>query len=266
MNITVTTSDQAQVNFVNNGQSQQSPADIENNNARSSVSKRPASPSGEDNGRAKRPRDASSAPNGTPYQLQIPPTVQTVGEYLIPDIFDFQRILALPSSRADPAPANPRSAGPENQRFSDTPTPTPGETLDREMVIRRMQAGAIPGVHYTTLDMDQLVNYIVRLLTDRLNALLDQDAQGNLQPNRQVPGVVSKVNIRRRNTPEDLKKFIKWTRRDYLKEMTFPDIPAYNNRLRHFSLDGPLGISDIMELVVGVERRVQRLPAPNQGL
>jgi hypothetical protein len=63
-----------------------------------------------------------------------------------------------------------------------------------------------------------------------------------------------------------LKNFIKWTRRDYLKEMTFPDIPAYNNRLRHFSLDGPLGISDIMELVVGVERRVQRLPAPNQGL
>jgi hypothetical protein len=60
MNITVTTSDQAQVNFVNNGQSQQSPADIENNNARSSVSKRPASLSGEDNGRAKRPRDASS--------------------------------------------------------------------------------------------------------------------------------------------------------------------------------------------------------------
>jgi hypothetical protein len=134
------------------------------------------------------------------------------------------------------------------------------------MVIRCMQAGAIPGVHYTALDMDQLVNYIVRLLTGRLNALLDQDAQGNLQPNGQVPGVVSKVNIRRRNTPEDLKKFIKWTRRDYLKEMTFPDIPAYKNRLRHFSLDGPFGIVDIMELVVEVERRVQGLPVPNQGL
>jgi hypothetical protein len=189
-----------------------------------------------------------------------------VGGYLIPDIFDFQRILALPSSRADPAPANSRPAGPESQRFSDMPTPTPGETLDREMVIRCMQAGAIPGVHYTALDMDQLVNYIVRLLTGRLNALLDQDAQGNLQPNGQVPGVVSKVNIRRRNTPEDLKKFIKWTRRDYLKEMTFPDIPAYKNRLRHFSLDGPFGIVDIMELVVEVERRVQGLPVPNQGL
>jgi hypothetical protein len=80
-------------------------------------------------------------------------------------------------SRANPAPANPRPARPMNQRYGNMPQPTPEETLDRDMVIRCMQSGAIPVVQYTALDMDQLEIHIVRFLTGILTIFIDQDCQ-----------------------------------------------------------------------------------------
>jgi hypothetical protein len=218
--------------------------ELQNSNVGGNASKRPASPTGEDNPRPKRQREASGAQSIPPSALQHLASLFATGGMYVPAVFDLRRIFGIQSRSVPDPPPHPIPTYLTGIRISDRPKPTPAQVTNFDIVVRTIQASAIPDMGYTDLDMHNLEKYIVPLLSGKLNRLLDQDAQNFRSPQTgELPGRLNEIVLNEVPRPSaEKRRLVKWCKGDSMRFIDFPDIEAYRNRLHHFLSSKELSI------------------------
>jgi hypothetical protein len=190
-------------------------------NTGDNVSKCPASSGLQDHRRTKRQKEQPTAQDGA---AKIDEDLDSLGTAFVLTASEIRRILALQSRNALPDPLpRPYAVNMNGKSIIHETQPGPRQISDNHMIIRLIKSGAVQDMGYTWSDMTQLIIWLVRELTGKLNLLLDQDASNHSGPNGGLPGLVRNIKGRKSGV---LKALIQWSRWDYVKAIDFRDIPA----------------------------------------